>query len=63
MDWWEYPGGVEYFQKGMSIERELLLLLPILIIRTYILTECYLQMWVNIDDWHENPEIIHTKFN
>jgi len=22
-----------------------------------------LQMWVNIDDWHENPEIIHTKFN
>ena len=21
------------------------------------------QMWVNIDDWHENPDIIHTKFN
>ena len=21
-----------------------------------------LQMWVSIDDWHENPEIIHTKF-
>lgn len=21
------------------------------------------QMWVNIDDWHENPEIIHSKFN
>ena len=21
------------------------------------------QMWVNIDDWQENPEIIHTKFN
>ncbi|KAH0256729.1 actin-like protein, partial [Aureobasidium melanogenum] len=20
------------------------------------------RMWVNIDDWHENPEIIHTKF-
>ena len=22
-----------------------------------------MQMWVNIDDWHENPEIIHTRFN
>lgn len=21
-----------------------------------------IQMWVNIDDWHENPEIVHTKF-
>lgn len=21
-----------------------------------------LQMWVSIDDWHENPDIIHTKF-
>ena len=21
------------------------------------------QMWVSIDDWHENPEIIHTKLN
>ncbi|MCJ1273877.1 Actin-like protein [Puttea exsequens] len=21
------------------------------------------KMWVNIDDWHENPDIIHTKFN
>ncbi|KAL8823441.1 MAG: hypothetical protein Q9191_005852 [Dirinaria sp. TL-2023a] len=21
------------------------------------------KMWVSIDDWHENPEIIHTKFN
>lgn len=21
------------------------------------------KMWVNMDDWHENPEIIHTKFN
>lgn len=21
------------------------------------------KMWVGIDDWHENPEIIHTKFN
>ncbi len=20
------------------------------------------QMWVNVDDWHENPDIIHTKF-
>lgn len=20
------------------------------------------QMWVSIDDWHENPDIIHTKF-
>lgn len=20
------------------------------------------QMWVSIDDWHENPECIHTKF-
>ncbi|MCJ1309991.1 Actin-like protein [Agyrium rufum] len=20
------------------------------------------KMWVNMDDWHENPEIIHTKF-
>ena len=20
------------------------------------------KMWVSIDDWHENPEIIHTKF-
>lgn len=20
-----------------------------------------LQMWVSIDDWHENPEIVHTK--
>lgn len=20
------------------------------------------KMWVNIDDWHENPDIIHTKF-
>lgn len=35
----------------------------ILMMRTCKLTECYLQMWVNIDDWHENPEIIHTKFN
>lgn len=23
-------------------------------------TNC--KMWVNIDDWHENPDIIHTKF-
>ncbi len=22
-----------------------------------------MQMWVSIDDWHENPDIIHTKFN
>lgn len=21
------------------------------------------QMWVNMEDWQENPEIIHTKFN
>lgn len=21
------------------------------------------KMWVNMDEWHENPEIIHTKFN
>ncbi|KAI5308474.1 Actin-like protein [Ascosphaera atra] len=21
------------------------------------------KMWVSIDDWHENPDIIHTKFN
>ena len=21
------------------------------------------QMWVSIDDWHENPDIIHTKFS
>ena len=21
------------------------------------------QMWVGIDDWHENPDIIHTKFS
>lgn len=20
------------------------------------------KMWVNVDDWHENPDIIHTKF-
>jgi len=20
------------------------------------------KMWVSIDDWHENPEVIHTKF-
>lgn len=20
------------------------------------------QMWVSIEDWHENPDIIHTKF-
>ena len=20
------------------------------------------KMWVSIDDWHENPDIIHTKF-
>lgn len=20
------------------------------------------QMWVSINDWHENPDIIHTKF-
>jgi centractin len=20
------------------------------------------QMWVSVDDWHENPDIIHTKF-
>ena len=26
-------------------------------------TNAHSQMWVNIDDWHENPEIIHTKFN
>jgi centractin len=26
-------------------------------------TDTHGQMWVNIDDWHENPEIIHTKFN
>lgn len=22
-----------------------------------------LQMWVSLDDWHEDPEIIHKKFN
>ena len=21
------------------------------------------QMWVNVEDWHDNPEIIHTKFH
>ena len=21
------------------------------------------KMWVNMDEWHENPEVIHTKFN
>lgn len=21
-----------------------------------------LQMWVSVDDWHENPDIIHTRF-
>lgn len=25
-------------------------------------TDCVAQMWVSIDDWHENPDIIHTKF-
>ena len=20
------------------------------------------QMWVSVDDWHENPDIIHTRF-
>lgn len=25
-------------------------------------TDNKLQMWVSIDDWHENPDIIHTKF-
>ena len=34
-----------------------------LVIGMCILTDWYPQMWVNIDDWHENPEIIHTKFN
>lgn len=26
------------------------------------LTNFSWQMWVSIDDWHENPDIIHTKF-
>lgn len=27
-----------------------------------LLTCSDMQMWVSMDDWHENPDIIHTKF-
>lgn len=33
-----------------------------LVVRQYLLTNVRKQMWVSIDDWHENPDIIHTKF-
>lgn len=26
------------------------------------LTDTYMQMWVEKDEWQENPDIIHTKF-
>jgi centractin len=32
------------------------------ILSTLLATNMQLQMWVSIDDWHENPDIIHTKF-
>lgn len=28
-----------------------------------MLTFDIIKMWVSMDDWHENPDIIHTKFN
>jgi hypothetical protein len=53
MDWWQHSGRVEYLQEGKS----------------YVpLTTCagrantYAQMWVEKDEWQENPDIIHTKF-
>ena len=46
--------GLSTFRKVFS------LLVPYL---AFALLICVAQMWVNIDDWHENPDIIHTKFN
>ena len=46
---------------GLSTFRKVSLLLRWTERRPEILT-CFWQMWVSVDDWHENPDIIHTKF-
>jgi hypothetical protein len=53
VDWGKYSGWIEYIQKGMYNINEIFF-------QYSELTR--LQMWVSIDDWHENPDIIHTKF-
>jgi centractin len=45
---------------GLSTFRKVCVLYDMASSMTHLSNET--QMWVSIDDWHENPDIIHTKF-
>lgn len=50
---------------GLSTFRKVRIGTPALVrpcLAMIVITDVHEQMWVSIDDWHENPDIIHTKF-